>query len=117
MRNRILATAILVLVATATLPAQNRSTKQIQVVRVTNLSQQTGTATSEIGAETRKGPDVDVSFTKPQISGSVATARVPSAHVPTPAGSPVITTRGDAFSGFNAISHRDQRLADNGDQF
>jgi len=42
---------------------------------------------------------------------------VSSAHVPTPAGSALASTTGDSFLGFNAISHRDQRRSNNGNQF
>lgn len=114
---RVTATAVIVFCLAATLLAQNNSTKQIKVVGVSNMSLQPGSATTEVGTETRTAPEVDVRFTKPQISGTISPARVPSAHVPTPAGSAFASTAGDTFFGFNAISHRDQRLADNGNQF
>ena len=43
-------------------------------------------------------------------------ARVPADHVPTPAGNPIAVSNPGA-TGFNAISHRDQRRADNGNAF
>jgi hypothetical protein len=97
--------------------AQNRSTRQIKVAGVTNLSAQPGSAPTEIGNEVFIGPEVDEQFTKPQITGSISPSRVSSAHVPTPAGSAFASAAGDVFLGFNAISHRDQRLSNNGNQF
>jgi hypothetical protein len=115
--NRLIGPAFVVLCVTATLLAQNPSTQQITIVGVSNLSQQASSATSEVGTETRTAPEVDVQFTKPQITGAISPARVSSAHVPKPNGSSIVSTAGDVFFGFNAISHRDQRLADNGNQF
>src|SRR6266567_1127725 len=97
--------------------AQNRSTRQITVAGVTNLSAQPGSAPAEVGNEVFIGPEVDEQFTKPQITGAISPARVSSAHVPTPGGSAIASTAGDVFNGFNAISHRDQRLSNNGNQF
>src|SRR5256885_10719277 len=115
--NRLIGPTFVVLCVTATLCAQNRSTRQITVAGVTNLSAQPGSAPAEVGNETFIGPEVDEQFTKPQITGSISPARVSSAHVPTPSGSAFATVGGDAFAGFNAISHRDQRLSTNGNQF
>jgi hypothetical protein len=115
--DRLIGPGLVVLCVTATLCAQNRSTRQLTVAGVTNLSAQPKSAPSEVGNEVFIGPEVDEQFTKPQITGSLSPARVSSAHVPTPSGSAFATTAGDVFSGFNAISHRDQRLANNGNQF
>ena len=115
--DRIIGPALVVLCVTVTLCAQNRSTRQITVAGVTNLSAQPGSAPAEVGNEVFIGPEVDEQFTKPQITGSISPARVSSAHVPTPRGSAFATSAGDVFSGFNAISHRDQRLANGGNQF
>src|SRR6201997_397923 len=108
---------LVVLCVAATLYAQKRSTRQITVAGTSNLSAQPGSAPTEIGNEIFIGPEVDEQFTKPQITGTISPARVSSAHVPTPAGSALTTTAGDVFSGFSALSHRDQRLANNGNQF
>ncbi len=43
-------------------------------------------------------------------------AHVPAAHVPAPAGS-ALATSNPGFSGFNGLTHRDQRLAGGGNQF
>jgi hypothetical protein len=61
------------------------------------------------------GPRLDVNTTKPQISGTVKPARVPANHVPTPASNPIVSP--NSVNGFSGITHRDQRLADNGNQF
>ena len=115
--DRIIGPALVVLCVTATLCAQNRSTRQLKVAGVTNLSAQPGSAPAEVGNEVFIGPEVDEQFTKPQITGAISPARVSSAHVPTPRGSAFATTAGDVFSGFNALSHLDQRLSNNGNQF
>src|SRR5438309_5611996 len=114
--DRLIEPALVVLCVTATLCAQNRSTRQLTVAGVTNLSAQPGSAPTEIGNEVFIGPEVDEQFAKPQITGSISPSRVSSAHVPTPSGSGFATTGGDTFSGFNALSHRDQRLSNNGNQ-
>ncbi|SRR5579859_697196 len=61
------------------------------------------------------GPSLDANTTKPKDTGSVKPARVPADHVPKPASNAIIA--GNAAVGFNGITHRDQRLADNGNQF
>src|SRR5258708_18775027 len=61
------------------------------------------------------GRRLDVNTTKPQISGTVKPARVPANQVPTPASNAIVTP--NSVNGFNGITHRDQRLADNGNQF
>ncbi len=109
--------AFVLLGTTALLSAQNRSKELANVVGVANLSHQPGSASSEVGNETLTPPEVDASFTKPQITGAISPARVRSAHVPTPNGSAFASTAGDTFFGFNGLSHRDQRLANDGNQF
>ncbi len=115
--TRMFATVSIVVLAATTLPAQTRSSQRVSVVGVTNMSNQAGSAASAVGNETFTPPEVDAQFSKPQISGAMSPARVSSAHVPTPAGSSFASTSGDIFLGFNALSHRDQRLANNGNQF
>ena len=115
--DRLIGPALVVLCLTAAMYAQNRSTRQIRVVGTSNLSAQPRSAPAEVGNEVFIGPEVDEQFTKPQITGSISPSRVSSAHVPTPSGSAFATVGGDAFAGFNAISHRDQRLSNNGNQF
>src|SRR5437764_5611004 len=114
--DRLIGPALVVVCVSSALCAQNRSTKHLTVAGVSNLSAQPGSAPTEIGNEVFIGPEVDQQFTKPQITGTISPARVSSAHVPTPRGSAVTTTAGDVFSGFNALSHLDQRLANNGNQ-
>uniref|UniRef100_Q021Z3 Uncharacterized protein n=1 Tax=Solibacter usitatus (strain Ellin6076) TaxID=234267 RepID=Q021Z3_SOLUE len=70
---------------------------------------------AETSFETRQGPSVDAAFNK-QIAGTVSPARVPADHVPKPA-TASIGAAGSGFSGFQGISHLDQRLAANGNQF
>ena len=72
-------------------------------------------AGTESGSEVKTGPAVDSSFNR-NASGNLSPARVPADHVPTPTGNSVVSV--DAgFFGFNGITHRDQRLASNGNQF
>src|ERR1019366_8412576 len=53
-------------------------------------------------------PEVDIGFSKPQISGTISPARVRAAHVPGAAGSAFAS---ESVFGFNGLSHLDQRLA------
>ncbi len=70
--------------------------------------------TETAGNETRRGPEAEEDI-KALIRGSLSSARVSSAHVPRPANLDVAGALGS--TGFNGLSHRDQRLADNGRQF
>ena len=67
-----------------------------------------------IGLEFRQGPEEETSFLK-NVTGSVKPARVPSDHVPTPKGLPLVVTSG--ATGFLGLNHLDQRRADNGNAF
>lgn len=69
---------------------------------------------AENGYETRQGPATDAQFIR-GVNGNVSPARLPASGVPTPAASPVVA--GSGFTGFNGISHLDQRLAGGGNQF
>ena len=70
-------------------------------------------ATTESGNEIRNSPEHDRQFDK-QITGSISPARVPAANAPTPADKAV---RPGTATGFDGLTHRDERLADNGRQF
>lgn len=70
-------------------------------------------ASIDIGNEIRRELEPDAHMEK-LIRGSISPARVPAAHVPRPADSAI---RAGAALGFDGLSHRDQRLADNGNQF
>ena len=59
----------------------------------------------------REGPEVDMEFSKPQLSGTLAPARVPADHVPAPAGSALGS---ETVFGFSGLTHRDQRFAPTG---
>src|SRR5262249_17299152 len=71
-----------------------------------------GTNTGAASHEIRDEPEFDEEIPHSSLSA----ARVPSDHVPTPAGN-AIAGSNPGFSGFNGVSHRDQRLADGGNQF
>ena len=73
-----------------------------------------GSATLETGYQTQQGPVMDAHFIK-QASGNNGPARVPSAFVPRPVAA-AITGPGANFSGFNGMTHLDQRLAGGGNQ-
>ncbi|MEP6702331.1 MAG: hypothetical protein ABJB04_05010 [Betaproteobacteria bacterium] len=89
--------------------------QKIQRVGTTSMSKAsaTHTVTDPLGNEFRQGPEEEKSFLK-NVTGTVKPARVPSSHVPTPAGMSVTSVAGP---GFNGLTHRDQRLADGGNQF
>jgi hypothetical protein len=63
--------------------------------------------------EIRHTPDVDAHMTR--TSGTKSPARVPASHVPAPSASPIVN--GSNFTGFNGLTHLDQRLASGGNQF
>lgn len=91
----------------------SHSTTHIKYRGTTSLKgQNSGSAGEAVGNEVRSGPEVDEEA--PHQSSS--NGHVPAAHVPRPAGNPV-TTLNPGFTGFDGLTHRDQRLADNGNQF
>jgi hypothetical protein len=74
-------------------------------------------ATSEtggLGPETHQGPEFDARFER-IAKGTVSSSRVPAAGVPTPADTAIAGAVSGA--GFDGLTHRDQRLASNGNQF
>jgi hypothetical protein len=91
------------------------ATAQLRLEGITAISAGvSGSANQDTGA-LEFGPRLDVNTVKPQISGTVKPARVPADHVPTPTSNAIVTP--NSVQGFNGITHRDQRLADNGNQF
>jgi len=70
--------------------------------------------TGGLGPEIQIGPEVDAHFER-VAKGSISPSRVPASHVPTPADSAITGFR--AGAGFDGLTHRDQRLASNGNQF
>src|SRR5215471_1700155 len=96
-KYQVITTGFVVLCLATILSAQNNPPKQVTVVGISNLSQQPGSAVTEVGNETRSAPEEDVDFRKPPISGNLSPARVRSAHVPTPAGSAFGSTAADNF--------------------
>ncbi len=88
--------------------------KQLHYRGSTYLGAAAPSAVSEIGLEIRTGPEVDASFER-LAKGTVSPARVPSSHVPTPADTAVSGVV--AGAGFDGLTHADQRLASNGNQF
>jgi hypothetical protein len=91
------------------------ATAQLRLEGITAISAGvSGGANQDTGA-LEFGPSLDVNTTKPQISGTVKPSRVPADHVPTPASNAIVTP--NSVNGFNGLTHRDQRVADNGNQF
>jgi hypothetical protein len=90
------------------------ATAQLSFEGITTISGGVSGSDQNAGA-LEFGPRLDVNAVKPQISGTVKPARVPADHVPTPASNAIVTP--NSVQGFNGITHRDQRLADNGNQF
>jgi len=70
--------------------------------------------TGGLGPETHIGPEFDAHFER-IAKGAISPSRVPADHVPTPADSTITGFR--AGAGFDGLTHRDQRLASNGNQF
>jgi hypothetical protein len=67
-----------------------------------------------LGPETRIEPEVDAHFER-IAKGTLSPSRVPAAHVPAPVDSAMAGLR--AGAGFDGLTHLDQRLANNGNQF
>jgi hypothetical protein len=92
------------------------TTAQLRFEGTTSIAGASGSAGQNTNAGALEfGPSLDVNTTKPKITGSVSPARVPADHVPAPASNTI--TGANAVVGFNGITHLDQRLADNGNQF
>ena len=112
-----------VLLASVTLASEARADKTVGgIVLRQNLkllgthsasSAASPSASTDIGSEVRNTPDQDRRFEK-QITGSMSPARVPAANVPTPVDKAV---RAGTATGFDGLTQREQRLADNGHQF
>ncbi len=112
-RTVILACAVVTLGSlTLPAPAAAQRIRFDRTVVFSQLGSAPGTETS--GNETRQGPEGDEDM-KELIRGSISSARVSSAHVPRPTGLDVAGPLGS--TGFNGLSHLDQRLADGGNQF
>src|SRR6266446_6364207 len=112
------------LLTPATIPGSNAQRAKPQAGGHVSTTKLTPAGTTKLGGrvvisgeatgnETRTGPDQDMEFDK-QISGSISPARVPAAQVPRPETN---TVAGSDSFGFNGLTHRDQRLASNGNQF
>lgn len=96
-------------------PRPQTGTAQLSFEGITRITAGvSGSPTQNAGA-LEFGPNLDVNTTKPQISGTVKPARVPADHVPAPASNGIVIP--NSVNGFNGITHRDQRLADGGNQF
>ncbi len=110
--TRVLPLALLIALAALSVSAQ---TPQVSGGNVTFVGTTTLTGVDadgpEVGLEVAHGPDVNVRFSKPQISGTISPARVPADHAPRPAGNPI---HSGSFFGFLGLTHRDQRFAPTG---
>jgi hypothetical protein len=90
------------------------SQKTLQYRGISRLQPSVASSTQGVGPEIHPGPEFDSHFDR-LAKGSVSPARVPSSHVPTPADSVVLGLQ--AGVGFDGLTHRDQRLSSNGNQF
>src|SRR5260370_18898974 len=90
------------------------ATGQLTFEGITTISAGVSSATDQNAGALEFGPSLDVNTTKPQISGTVKPSRVPADRVPAPASNAIITP--NSVNGFNGITHRDQRVSDNGNQ-
>jgi hypothetical protein len=82
-------------------------------VTFSQIATKPGTDTGT-GNEVRQGP-VEVQDLKKRIRGSISSARVSSAHVPRP--NDLQVEGPGAATGFNGLTHAEQRLADGANQF
>jgi hypothetical protein len=102
--------------ASAAVTSQAASTATLTYLGKTNprsARTQGAETDTDQGLETREGPEEDREF-KTLIRGSVSAARVPASHVPRPADKAVVAGGG---TGFDGLTHLDQRLASGGTQF
>ena len=116
--HRVLSTTALTVMSCAlvfqgvALPGQSQA--RLQYRGSVQMTANAGSAVADVGLEFQQGPEEDREFKK-LAPGTVSPSRVPASHVPTPADATVAGLA--AIAGFNGISHRDQRLADGGNQF
>jgi hypothetical protein len=109
-RDRLLLIAGLALVCPTPSFAQAGQPAKLSFVRTVRLvGADSNTDDGHLGIV--EGPEVDAAFTKPQVSGTTAPARVPAAHVPRPPASSLVS---EPVFGFNGLTHLDQRLAPTG---
>jgi len=103
-------TAISLMLATSGLFAQiSTSTKALSFVGVTKFAP--GKAADAPINKVVQGPDVDVTFDIPGISGNNSPARLPADFVPRPAGNPFASA---AFNGFVGLDQFQQAIAPTG---
>src|SRR5215469_9945686 len=89
--------------------AQSTSTKVVSFLGTTKFKP--GKAASSPVNKLLKGPDADVSFDIPGISGNNSPARVPANFVPRPAGNPIAP---GTFKGFTGLDQFLQAIAPTG---
>ena len=107
--------AVLALLLAAGQVALATQTQKPLVLRGTTTMSAAGPGTVQgIGPETHLGPEFDAHFER-VAKGSISPSRVPAAHVPQPADSAFAGVA--AGAGFDGLTHRDQRLANGGNQF
>jgi hypothetical protein len=112
--NIVAALALCVPLATTTALAA-QSQQQLTFRGTTSFAAAALTSQSGgLGPETHQGPEVDATFAR-LPKGSISPARVPAAGVPTPADTAINGVV--AGAGFDGLTHLDQRLASNGNQF
>jgi hypothetical protein len=85
-----------------------------RTVTFSQLASKPGAAEPGTGSEFRREPTEEEDLKK-FVRGSISSARVSSAHVPRPSG--LAVAGAGAATGFNGLTHTEQRLADNGNQF
>lgn len=110
--GRLLVCALLGALVQPSFAASSQQT--LSYLGTTRLNAVAPAAGAGLGPEIHPGPSVDAHFNH-LAKGAVSPARVSSSHVPTPADSSVLGLLTGA--GFDGLTHRDQRLASNGNQF
>lgn len=110
--RHLIACALLTALAPTSFAASTQQT--LRYLGTTRLSVAAPAAGQGLGPEIHPAPEFDAHFDR-LAKGSVSPARVPADHVPRPADSTVLGLLTGA--GFDGLTHRDQRLASNGNQF
>jgi len=104
--------ACLMLAALAFASTASAQVKKISPRGVGGFVSNANQPAADVPEGRKEGPEQNRSFQK-FLNGSVSQARVPASGVPTPDGLPV----SPASPAFLALTHLDQRFADNGNQF
>ncbi|HKW99064.1 MAG TPA: hypothetical protein VJN43_15090 [Bryobacteraceae bacterium] len=108
----LLAKGFIALSIAGAIPVWPQSTSKSSVRFVGTTAIKSGPQKSSPQAQVQQGPEVDVLFEIPGVSGNNAPARLPAAAVPTPPGNAIVSGN---FFGFGGLTQFLQAVAPTGD--